>query len=396
MQGAIDKYKILLLDAARLYEKHEAGRREPFNVFTVLRTAHDEVNLHSRFLHALLNYRNPPGGSRVNLNDFLFTVGIDGLDSDHAIVERERDNVDILIRDCRSGQSVVIENKIWAVDQPGQLQRYAENQVKAGYEKPHLLYLTLDGREPEEHSKGDLDVTCISYMADISPWLEGCHKSAYDEPALRESIAQYRQLIGKLTGTHYSEAYMSELSDLCLEGENLVLVHDLNRAMNEARISLLEKLWRAIESRIEDTLDLPDKCEPSDISQERIRRFVTLSRNYKWHGLYYPFSSGAKLGIEVDHHIFFGISCWREGHQVEFDTIKNRLDGFEGGDNNEKWPWLCWNPTDPNPNLRQPNREHLELLANEETRAKYVEELVNGVDRLWREIKCKGLVNWSA
>ena len=39
----------LLKEAARLYEKHEAGRPEPFNVFSVLRSESDEVNLHSRF-----------------------------------------------------------------------------------------------------------------------------------------------------------------------------------------------------------------------------------------------------------------------------------------------------------------------------------------------------------
>ena len=399
MQVKIDPYRILLLRAAVLYERHEAGRDDPFNVFSVLRSANDEVNLHSRFLHALLDHRKSQDSPRENLKDFLCCIYKDeqapNVCPDTATVERERGNVDILIRDTESKHSLVIENKIWAEDQPRQLQNYAEGQEGHGFD-PHLLYLTPYGREASEESAGGLCYKRISYKKHIREWLVSCQKRAYDEPSLRESIVQYRRSIGKLTGTDLSEVYMDELSNLCMEGENLVLVHDLNRAMTKARISLLEKLWNEIESKIKETTDLPDNGEPSDISQGRIRRFVTLSRNYKWHGLYYPFSSGAKLGIEVDHHIFFGISCWREGHQVEFDKIKNRLDGFEGGDNNEKWPWLCWNPTDPNPNLRQPNREHLELLANEETRAKYVEELVNGVDRLWREIKCKGLVNWSA
>ncbi len=393
MPCTINDFRLLLAEAGRLYEKHETGRPKPFNVFSVLRSTHDEVNLHSRFLHALLSYRNPHAATRDNLEDFLCAVGIDGLDEDHAIVERERDNVDILIRDPRAKQSVVIENKIWAADQPEQLLRYAEDQLKAGYKKAHLLYLTLDGHEPEEHSKGDLDVRCISYRDDIRPWLERCQKRAFDEPELRESIAQYRHLVGQLTGTNMSKAYLTELRDLCLKEENLVLVHDLTSAITEARILLLEKLWHEIEDRIKKTTDLPDSGEPTDITRGRIRRFVTFKRNYKWHGLYFPFSPGAKLGIEVDHHIFFGVNCWQASDPDEYNKIRHQLEGFAGGAKNNKWPWLCWKPTDLNPNLRHPNREHLELLANEQTRAEYVEELACGVGKIWEEIKNKGLVS---
>ena len=60
----IDTYRLLLEKAGRLYEIHEAGRQEPFNVFSVLRSQHDEVNLHSRFLHALLDYRQQPDNTR--------------------------------------------------------------------------------------------------------------------------------------------------------------------------------------------------------------------------------------------------------------------------------------------------------------------------------------------
>ena len=225
-------YQLLLKEAALLYERHEAGRRDPFNVFSVLRTEHDEVNLHSRFLAALLDYRQPSDGPRENLADFLCTVGIRDLKHEDATVGREVDNVDILIRDSSSRQAVVIENKIWAGDQPQQLLRYAEQQEKDGY-TPHLLYLTLDGHDPSEDSAGGRDYECISYKDHLSPWLKNCQQRAYDEPALRESVAQYLRLIEKLTGTDYSEAYMSALKELCLKDDNLVLVRDLNEAMVE-------------------------------------------------------------------------------------------------------------------------------------------------------------------
>ena len=66
----IESFRLLLEKAARLHDRHEAGRREPFNVFSVLRSEHDEVNLHSRFLAALLDHRQSPGQSRENFGGF--------------------------------------------------------------------------------------------------------------------------------------------------------------------------------------------------------------------------------------------------------------------------------------------------------------------------------------
>ena len=49
-----DKYRLLLAETARLYEKHVVGHRKPFNAFAILRSESDEVNLHSRFLVTVL------------------------------------------------------------------------------------------------------------------------------------------------------------------------------------------------------------------------------------------------------------------------------------------------------------------------------------------------------
>lgn len=290
-----DNYQLLLERAGRLYERHEAGRQEPFNVFSVLRSTSDEVNLHSRFLHALLDYQKLSNTERQNLMDFLHNVaGKKNFKEKEIKVERERDNIDILITN-NAKQAVVIENKIWAGDQSQQLQRYFDKLETQDFCDIQLLYLTLDGHAPSEDSVGDLnndDYKTISYKDDLPPWLERCQKRAYDEPALRESVAQYLRLVQMLTGTDFSGAYMNELKELCLKDNNLLLVHDLKEAMTEAHISLLQKLWCEIESALKtefpDLPDLPAKDkEKSDISEERIRRFVKDSRNYQGHGLYF-------------------------------------------------------------------------------------------------------------
>ena len=109
---------------ARLHEKYVASNLEPFNIFSVLRSQGDEVNLHSRFLAALLDHRKPNEEKRSNLEAFVNSVAkVEGFDQHGVLVEREQFNIDILITDAK-GQAVIIENKIWAGDQPEQLQRY--------------------------------------------------------------------------------------------------------------------------------------------------------------------------------------------------------------------------------------------------------------------------------
>ena len=148
-----ESFRRLLERAALLYERHSAGRSENFNVFSVLRAESDEVNLHSRFLVALLVHRKLRDAPLRNLEDFLGSiVGVADFPLEGTEVEREYNDIDILIRNPSSRRAVVIENKIWAKDQDRQLARYAERMERDGYNEPRLLYLTLDGRNPEEDS----------------------------------------------------------------------------------------------------------------------------------------------------------------------------------------------------------------------------------------------------
>ncbi len=390
-----DKYQLLLERASRLYERHEAGRQEPFNVFSVLRSTSDEVNLHSRFLHALLDYQKSPDTERRNLMDFLHSV-VEKKDfkEEGVKVERERNNIDILItNDARPKQAVVIENKIWAGDESQQLQKYFKKLEERGFYDIQLLYLTLDGHAPSEDSVGNLDdndYKTISYKDDLPPWLERCQKRAYDEPALRESVAQYLRLIQKLTGTDFSGAYMNELKKLCLQDNNLLLVHDLKEAMTEAHISLLQKLWCEIEAKLKAEISgLPAKDEgESDISEERIRRFVKDSRNYQYHGLYYTLNSGASwLIVEVERVIYFGVKCDERGHKEEYKKLREA--GRDISESPES-PWPCWQCANSDLDLKYPTRETLEFLSNKKKRQEYATEIARGLKEVWQVVEAAG------
>ena len=394
----MNDYQLLLAGVARLYEKHEAGRRKPFNIFTVLRRATDEVNLHSRFLHALLDYRKLPKTERENLNDFFQNVVEKQFEEKGAKVERESNNIDILIRNADSNQAVVIENKILAGDQPEQLKRYHQTLKRLGYSDIHLLYLTLHGDEPSKNSVVDLDYETISYKDDLLPWLERCQKRAYDEPALRESVAQYRQLVRKLTGTDRTGEYMSELKNLLLRDNNLVLACDLIEATTEVHIDILQKLWDEIEYELKKTIpDLPQKAnKDSDlspdgriVSPDRIRKLVEGKKGTMWHGLYYPFvdRGAASLGVEIGDSILFGVRCHKD-HKNERVKLENALSEIVG-DKNEWWPRFKYANEDLN--LRNPTQETFMMLSNEEKRREYVAEIAYGLAEVWTRVKAAGL-----
>ena len=330
----------MLERAAGLYERYGSVEREDFNTFSVLRAETDEVNLHSRFLAALLRHRKSSDPILRNLEDFLRdVVDIGDFRLDGVEIERERHGIDILIRNPTSREAVVIENKIWARDQHRQLVRYAESMENDGYREPRLLYLTLDGSAPDEGSADGRAVTPVSYR-EIIPWLERCQERAYDNPALRESVAQYIHLIRKLTGTDLKGAYMTALKELILENNNLVLVHDLSEAMFEAKVSLYKNFLEEIDAEARTRIpNLPEKAtDYSFDSAEDIKRFLARQAGpLLYVSLHFGFGQGACLGVEVERDImYFGIYCERESYPKEHKQLKDLTKGltrqFESND----------------------------------------------------------------
>lgn len=340
----------LLKEAEVLYGRHQAGRRDPFNVFTVLRKSSDEVNLHSRFLAALLDHRKPGEERRANLEgfvkeDFMKKVPF-AFTSDGAKVERERHNIDILITND-SRQALAIENKIYADDQDGQIERYYWELKGKGYKDVHVLYLTIDDHDPSEKSTGDLEKEKYSTIAygEILDWLERCQKRAYDEPELRESVAQYLHLVKKMTGNDRGREYMDELKKLLLRGNNLTISRDLEKAAIDARVHAMHWVWQEIERGLkENPNSFGEPQGPSGISESRIRGAIESTRvtaGAGWFGLYY--SSGienALLGVEANKWVGFivGVRCSRQEHEIQYEEVREKLEGM-GGESGSWWPY---------------------------------------------------------
>ena len=143
-----------------------------FNLFDVLGIARRELQ-HSAFLAWLLDPRGSHGLRDYFLRHFLSQAAAEVRDSEienftpfdvdgwklsdiEIEVATERHNIDILLVNASDGFVCLIENKIGAAEQPGQLGRYLRT-VQSEYEglTPLPIFLTPNKREPEDEEDSE-------------------------------------------------------------------------------------------------------------------------------------------------------------------------------------------------------------------------------------------------
>ena len=225
--ATINKKNAEILDAT-------GGR---FNMFRICGVNHYE-NTHSSIIAELLNPQGSHSLKNQFLDAFLETIGksftLKDFDTTNATVHTEyvTDNgrIDILIKDHKKN-AIIIENKIYACDQPKQLIRYnvyAEGEFKdknkdkeENNKKYQIYYLTLFGSEASEQSAGDVIYHTISYAETIIQWLDKCIALAVRLPLVRETLIQYSNHIKQLTNQDMSKKNQEEITSL------LAKFHDL-------------------------------------------------------------------------------------------------------------------------------------------------------------------------
>lgn len=343
-------------------EKFERG--ENYNIFYDLGFMSDEVHLHSMFLANLLNPKGSHGQRGKFLEAFLkmlqksfSAISADRLvlDTANASVEVEKyigrqtdsegGRIDIYLTDGK--HSIIIENKIYAVDQHHQMLRYwnyGMSQKVNDTEKSFvLIYLTLDGCSPSKDSLGqDLkenDIVCLSYKNDIRGWLDRCVELASRTPLVRETINQYISTIDILTNNVMEDN--KELLDILSKEENLDAVYDIannknivvNRIINEVFIPKLRDL---AESK---GLTMGDNC---------IENWMEES----WAGasFYNPKWKYLKLAFEFEHKgldfLIFGFHA-KDEDGVKREDVKDWekvQNNYSIKDvNNQCWIWKDFN-----------------------------------------------------
>ena len=184
--------------------------------------------------------------------------------------------------------------------------------------------------------------------------------------------------VGRLEPLHtnFRGKDMDALKKLCLEDNNLVLVHDLNNVMLEA---IREAIWSEIEAEL--------RSEDIDFIDVAVSKY----------GLSYELNEVSQIHVGahgVNGRIWFGVYCSKKEHEHKYDKIKKSLESFLSGgelDNEKMYPW--WRYADTNLNLKNPTREDLEMLANKDKRKKVVRKVAQGLQELLEVIEDIAMVN---
>ena len=220
----------------RLKKEKEEGKC--FNVFSALNMCSDEVRLHSRLLATLLNPKANHGLGNEFLKLFLIALGLPENYITHCkeqIVERPIGEVtettggriDIILEDRE--HAVIIENKIYAGDQPNQLLRYHNYGIKTfGENNFKLVYLTLYGSDPSASSLGGAHFNFIklSYAQDILKLLEKLVKPQPVKP-VHHTIKDYITIIKQLTHQDMDTKYQQSIIEEAIKYDNIDVTSEL-------------------------------------------------------------------------------------------------------------------------------------------------------------------------
>lgn len=206
---------------------------ENFNIFHILNMASDEVGLHSRLIGELLNPKGSHDQGAMFLQIFLEECGllefVEGTDLDLTKVaieesigrigenHEEGGRIDLVLK-FNNGKFIVIENKIYAVDQPKQLLRY-----KKAYSTAKIVYLNLGGKDEVTKEISGLKVEefiWISYKTEILNWLEKSAKEAYGLPNIQYIFDHYIKTVKYLTNQNTNNNMSDEMNEVILNSKS--------------------------------------------------------------------------------------------------------------------------------------------------------------------------------
>lgn len=225
----MERIKSLLTQVAIVRKKNTeildaSGSR--FNMFSVCGVNHYE-NTHSAIIAEFLSPTGTHGLKSKFLESFIQLLGddftVENFNYEKSKVRTEHPTeegrIDIFIEDNQN-KAIIVENKIYAGDQPEQLKRYNRyaERYKNGYQ---IIYLTLWGNDASEQSGEGVSYLPISYERHIINWLEKCVAISSRFPIVRETIIQYINHLKQLTNQDMDTKNKEEITQILSKVENL-------------------------------------------------------------------------------------------------------------------------------------------------------------------------------
>ena len=258
----------------------------------------------------------------------------------------EYKEIDILLIDRKTKYAIIIENKIYACDSnhadEGQLERYYRRIIeedKIPQENVEVYYLTIDGHEPSEESVStsskykDLPdiVRCITYGNEITQWLQQCMQIACDKPYIRETIAQYINLIKEMANDTEIEDRLEILKIISKNDDTLAsakLLFDNYKHIQWHTIfdlfndfySELEKRGYSIISKVENSM-IDDIVHGGPKKRQQYPKFSVKNKD------------GLEITIGCDYNDGFYFGLYTKGNKsLDKMKIKELLQSYQNYD----------------------------------------------------------------
>lgn len=272
----LTKFKNLATQLSKAHIRADAKAKathEHFNVFTTVLKATDEVRLHTRFIHCLLDPQGSHDCGTLFLELFFETLnqlqGLDHTEKKTSFEAPARDlnwtvfkeasrpgfgQMDILLESAAQG--IAIENKIGALEQPNQVSFYAKYLQRRFGKNSLVIYLTLDGKQSST-AEGEKYLR-ISYGEHILTWLEKCLQKTYRIIPINQVILQYREVIRQLTSRTLDIENMQPIIQFVIDNPDILRFRSEIAQATEAAI---QHTWSLIEEGIKS--DLPADYEIS-------------------------------------------------------------------------------------------------------------------------------------
>jgi hypothetical protein len=265
----VSKLPLFLRAVQMLAEAHHRADasakacHERFNIFTTLLKEDDEVRLHTRFLHALLDPNGLHDCGDLFLKLFFETLSKNpGLDHDDKpcvwqapgsdmtwTVEKEAGRssgygqMDILLN--HTNFAIAIENKIHAKEGKLQLSSYGQFLQRCGRKATCLIYLTKDGKQSSSHDGHPY--MRISYSNHILLWLEACLRETYRMVPVNQILLQYREVVRQITNKTLENPLMKPVIDYVTHNPDILrYLKELNDAADEATAVFMDRLASAV------------------------------------------------------------------------------------------------------------------------------------------------------
>ena len=357
-QVKISQLQNFLSNIQQIIDKNEEISRlkhESFNIFSILRKEHEEERLHSAFIAALLDVNGGHSMGKVFCELFVKQfVGDDFTVDDSVSVYVEKSvtegRLDISIENGLN-EVIVIENKIYARDQPKQLLRYSNYLTRRKCKYSKLFYLTLFGSEPDNVSiifihprdpsqnqeiESEKNFYLLSYNEGILEWLESCIKEAVEVPTVRETIKQYILLIKKLTGQLTNQIMGQEVDERIKENFKAakLVAANWDRVLREE----VQEFLNLILDKVESALD--EKDWEFKIGSGITNYHGVTIRNKSW-------DKNISIQLDGDRKICYDpsyLGLYAYGKEWDAEDVKAKLpsesifnDGFV---TNENYPYL--------------------------------------------------------